>query len=273
MDGSRSGATRISVQKYCILLLLLAFVVRCGAVLGLRDIHTSHGRGPAGADAVEFNAIGLHLASGGGYAIQPGHPTSFRSPGFPLFLAVLYRFSYENYALVYLSLCGIGAVTCLLTYLSARLIVAEWTARAAGLLASLYVPHIYFSTIFLSELLFSLCVGGALWLFLMHLKHSAVWLLVGAGALLGYAALTRPVAVLFLPALGLLLTRSRDRTWIRAARHCTVLAFCACLVVAPWALRNYRVHRRVVLFTTNGGSTFYGANNDTVLHNLAYLGS
>src|ERR1039458_4355149 len=60
-------------------LVLLAFLLRLGAVLGLRDIHEFHSPSPAGADAVEFNAIALNLVSGNGYTIVPGHPTAFRA--------------------------------------------------------------------------------------------------------------------------------------------------------------------------------------------------
>src|SRR5439155_504976 len=36
------------------------------------------------------------------------------------------------------------------------------------------------------------------------------------------------------------------------------------VVVLPWTVRNYVVHRQPVLVATNGGSTFYGGNNDRV---------
>src|SRR5215831_14927072 len=126
---------RLSRQKYCILLLAVSMLLRFGAVAGLRDLHRFHGRGPAGADAVEFNAIALHVASGAGYAVEPGRLTSFRAPGFPLLLSMAYRISYENYPLAYSMLCAIGALTCLLTYAVARQILTEGLARIAGLLA------------------------------------------------------------------------------------------------------------------------------------------
>src|SRR4051794_32779038 len=143
-DAVSAFLLRFSRQKYCVLLLLLAFVLRWGAVVGLRDMHQFHGRAVAGADAVEFNALGLNMASGHGYSIVPGRPTSFRAPGFPLVLAALYRISYGNYALVYTALSLIGALTCLLTYAMAREILKEGTARIAGLLGAFYLPHIYF---------------------------------------------------------------------------------------------------------------------------------
>ena len=194
---------RFSRRRYCICLFFVAFLLRFAVVLGVRDIHTFHGPSPAGADAVELNSIALNVAAGNGYAVIPGHPTSYRAPGFPLSLAVLYRMSYANYALVYLALCLTGALTCLLTYELARQLVSEGVARAAGLLAAVYLPHIYFPRCSLSEIVFALCVALALWLFLLQLRNYSPLLLAGAGVAIGYAALTRPIAVLFIPLLGL----------------------------------------------------------------------
>jgi hypothetical protein len=116
-------------------------------------------------------------------------------------------------------------------------------------------------------------VAAVLWLFVAHLRTSSLWLLAPAGALLGYSALTRPVGVFFVPALALVLQRSRDATWRRTAARGFVLAACAGAVLTPWVIRNYNVHKRMVLIATNGGSTFYGSNNDIVLHDREYLGS
>ena len=262
----------VSRRKYWIGLLLLAFLLRFGVVLSLRDIHQFHGRSPAGADAVEFNAIALNLASGHGYVVVPGHPTAFRAPGFPLFLAALYSVSYENYALVYAALCLVGAFTCVLTYAVARHVVSEGLARVAGLLSAVYLPHIYFSTVFLSEVLFAFCVALGLWLFLLHFRTSSLWLLAGAGACVGCAALSRPIALLFLPFLGFSLWR-QAANWLRLAVRGMVLVASALVVLLPWSMRNEATLHHFVAVATNGGSTFYGSNNDTVLHDRRYLGS
>src|SRR5580658_10439343 len=118
-----------SRRAYLTILFLLSFVVRLGVVLGLRNIHKFHGPNPGGTDAVEFNRIALHLVSGLGYTINPGMPTSFRAPGMPFFLSMLYRLSYENYPLVYMTLILVGALTCVLAYLLAREVLPEALAQ------------------------------------------------------------------------------------------------------------------------------------------------
>ncbi len=51
------------------------------------------------------------------------------------------------------------------------------------------------------------------------------------------------------------------------------LAVATVIVVAPWTMRNFRVHGQLVLVATNGGSTFYGGNNDVVAAKTKAIGT
>jgi 4-amino-4-deoxy-L-arabinose transferase-like glycosyltransferase len=92
---------------------------------------------------------------------------------------------------------------------------------------------------------------------------------------LGIAILTRPFALLLVPILLLILahrgwTQRSLRAWPAAA---AALLLCTVAAVAPWTLRNQRVHGHAVLVATNGGSTFYGGNNDKVASPSRALGT
>jgi 4-amino-4-deoxy-L-arabinose transferase-like glycosyltransferase len=252
-------------------LFVIAFVVRLVAVLLLRDIQV----GPVGissADDVQFHRLAHHLAAGDGYVTDSGRPTSFRAPGWPLFLAGLYLVAGEYPPLVYLVLCLLGALSCVLTYLLARTVLAEPWARVAGWLACFYLGHIYFSTSYLSEALFVLLLTVGMWLFIRRLQGGGPADLVLAGLALGAATLVRPFALLLVPLLLPLLTGWRPRQW--AAGVVPVLAFVVpfLALLLPWTYRNYVVHQRFVLATTNGGSTFYGGNNGRVATEPRYFG-
>jgi 4-amino-4-deoxy-L-arabinose transferase-like glycosyltransferase len=188
-------------------------------------------------------------------------------------LALLYWFSYSNYLLAYLLLCLLGAATAVATYYLARELLPESLARVSGFLLAVYFGHIYFATIFLSEGLFALCVASGLWAFLIHLRTGSFVSLLWAGLLFGYAALTRPIAMLFCPFLVFVLWRSVGRISKLFLLRTTLLCAAWAFVVLPWTVRNFAVFNKLVLITTNGGSTFYGANNDIVLHDRAFLGS
>jgi 4-amino-4-deoxy-L-arabinose transferase-like glycosyltransferase len=256
-----------SPLTYLALLLALAFLVRAGAVLALRDIH-QRPTGVSTADDVEFDVLARNLAQGKGHADAAGRPTSFRAPGWPIFLAGIYAVAGERPWVVYALCCALGALSCALSYLLAREVTDEATARVAGALAAVYLPHVWFATMFLSENLAVPCLALGLWLFLRHLRTGATWEAALAGLVLGWAALTRPFALLLVPILLVVLLRQTGR-W----RAGIVLATLAAAVVVPWTVRNHAVHGRLVLIATNGGSTFYGGNNGRVASEVRLLGS
>jgi 4-amino-4-deoxy-L-arabinose transferase-like glycosyltransferase len=252
-------------------LFVLAFLLRFVAVYAARDPHRFHGM-QAGSDAVEYDRIGQNLAKGNGYAITPGHPTSLRDPGFPFLLAGIYTLSFKNYYLVYMAQCLMGALTCLLTYFLARMLLPEFQARIASLLAAVCFGSIYYDTLLLSEPLFSLCLAAGLLLFIQNLKNPSVWRLALAGMILGYSTLVRPIGLLFLPALLPLLLWTGKAPSLQRIRNGVVFAALSLGVIAPWIYRNTALYGKLVLVATNGGSTFYGSNNDRVLYEPRYWG-
>ena len=263
---------RMKRAQYLSILVFGALLIRLGAVAALRDWQ----EGPShrlGADGVDYDQLARQIALGHGYVWSPGNPTSFRAPGFPLFLAGLYRTLGFHYPPAYASFCILGALSCLLTYFLAREFVGEFAARAAGVLAAVYCPHVYMATSFYSENVFIPCMALGVWLFLRHLKTGSLGALVLAGLALGWATLTRPYTLLMIPVL--LSVLAWDRLRWRPGRFpaaALVLVASFLVVIAPWAIRNQRVHGRPVLIATIGGSTFYGGNNDRVLNERPYLG-
>lgn len=262
---------RLTTRSFLVLLFAVAFFIRLGAVLALRDIRV----GPVGiasADDVEFNNLALRTARGEGYVGDQGRPTSFRAPGMPLVLAGVYVLAGPHAAVGYLLFCLLGALACVLTYAVARELLTEGGARLAGALAAVYLPHVYFATTFESENVFIPFLALGVWLFLRHLKSESAATLAGAGLALGFATLTRPFALLLLPILLAVLAVAR---WKQGRlRPLPAVVFTATFLVAvvPWTVRNYAVHHRFVLIATNGGSTFYGGNNERVVTERRYYG-
>ncbi len=259
-------------STFLVLLFVVSFAVRAAFVCAMRDPN----KGPCGiasADDVEFNNLALRVSRGEGYVNDQGLPTSFRAPGWPLFLAGVYTLAGPCIPLVYVALCGLGALACVLTYLLARELVPEGTARIAGVMAAFYLPHVYFSAGFLSEGLFVPCLTLGGWLFLLSLRRDSRSLLILAGLAFSWATLTRPFALLLWPILLAVLVIAQGRRKGPRLLPAMVFSFAFFACVAPWTLRNQQVHGRFVLVATNGGSTFYGGNNERVAHEFRRLGS
>jgi 4-amino-4-deoxy-L-arabinose transferase-like glycosyltransferase len=262
---------RLTPLWYGTALFLAAFLIRLIAVLALRDVHT----GPIGIssdDNVEFNRLARELSRGEGFVGERGDPTAFRAPGLPFVLAGVYALVGLHAEAAYLLFCLLGAASCVLTWAMVRELLSERAARVAGVLAAVYLGDIYFAATFLSENVFVPCLALGLWLFLRHLHAGTLTTLLGAGLVLGFATLVRPFALLLLPFLmAILLLAQKQQGRLRPF---TTLAFTAVflLVVAPWTVRNWFVFQRFVLVASNGGSTFYGGNNERVVTEPRFYG-
>jgi 4-amino-4-deoxy-L-arabinose transferase-like glycosyltransferase len=237
----------------------------------VRNLHRFPDPRCCGADAVEFNQLALNLAAGKGYELS-GHMTAFRAPGFPAFLSLIYRVSYENYFLCYLAFCVLGALTCVITYFAARYILSEPASRLAGGILAIYFPHAYFSSVFLAETLAAFLLTLAMWCGIRYVRYGGGWWMVAAGLALGYSSLTRPFAFLCVPLLAAIVLWDAIRSGKKFLVPLVAFLLATVIVVTPWSYRNYQVFHHMVLFTTNGGSTFYGSNNDIVLHQRDHLG-
>ena len=260
-----------STSVFVVLLFLFAFAIRFGVVMAFRDLETGPNGGTSDDD-VQFEILTRNLVEGHGYALHPGKYSSFRAPGFPFALAILYRTVGDHPTAAYTFFCLLGALTCVLTYQLARELLTETGARLTGVLNAIYLPHAYFATYYLSENLYIPLIAFGLWCCVRFAKGGSIGWIVLAGAVLGYATLTRPGTILMLPLIpaAYLVYDLRSRAFRPVAYAAYCVAFVA--VLFPWMWRNHEVHGHWVLVATNGGSTFWGANNDRVLYETKHLG-
>ena len=257
---------------FLLLIALSALGVRLGAVAATRGLQAP----PSprhGADGIEFDALGLRLAERGEYALPGSGPTSFRSPGLPFLLAGIDAGLGHSYPAAYVAFSLLGAASCLLTYALVRELVDEPTARVAASLCVVYVPHIYFATRFDSENLFVPALAAAALLVIRSFRAGDLRSIAAGGALLGFASLVRPFAILIAPAWVAVVLLDRARRPWRRVLAAMLLASSFAAVITPWTVRNYAAHGKLVLIATNGGSTFYGSNNDLVSADLPRLGT
>ncbi len=207
-------------------------------------------------DPVEFEATARMLLEQGTYGLH-----TLRPPGYPTFIAGIY-------ALLGPNLIALRLVEALLATLSVGLI--GWIGvrlfgRAAGWVAMLIAachPMLAFmpSTTY-SETVSIFLLSMTLVVMLGALERGGWWRWALAGALLGAQTLIRPNVIALLPGLGLgfaLLLRRRGRGWIAPALV-TGLAFA--LSLAPWLIRNHRVHHEWFFVSTGGGRQLWLGNN------------
>ena len=243
-------------------IVALALAVRLVVALGLATDEPDDGR--------LYTRLAHNLAVEGVYSIDthaPFHPTYIRVPGYPLFVAAVYRlFGDWNNTAVRAAQAVIDTATCALVALLAWWWAPpgwpgdrRWRAAAAAfvLAAACPFPLIYPATLLTETLALFLgtaTVCALLWALAGPIDASrgramARWSSVGA--LAGLAALVRPENGLYLAVAGALLIVTAVLAWLRpgAARPRPgviaravvnggglVLGFAAAL--APWTARN-----------------------------------
>lgn len=228
------------------------------------------------SDMLNDETMAVNLLGGRGLALDNGF-VAYRAPGYPLFLAGLYRIAgYRSgdaapfYPFVRGTQCVMGAVVVMLVgWVAFRLACRPAAILAAGL-AAFSRDLIFWTPKLSTEALYTgLAVATVAALVAWHEKRGAVWL-VAAGVAAGLAGLTRPVFYAFVPfAAGWVWKQTKVgdpplRTGGRPYVATGVFLLAAGLMVMPWGVRNLLVLGTPRITPTNAGHSLHVANNPDV---------
>jgi 4-amino-4-deoxy-L-arabinose transferase-like glycosyltransferase len=186
--------------------------------------------------------------------------TSFRAPGYPAFLALVYavcgvgehRFFYARLAQALL-----GASLAPLSWAVAqKLGFSERAARWAAVFSAVFPLLVIYPLALVTENLFIPLLTLALWLTLRAGEHGRARDYALAGIVLGATALTRSIIAGFVPIAALWLWFSTGEKRL-AWRNIVVLFLCFLLLTVPWAMRNTLLHGRPTWIETSLGYNMY----------------
>jgi 4-amino-4-deoxy-L-arabinose transferase-like glycosyltransferase len=250
LDDTRARRLIVAIAAAA-LLLRLAF-----ALLYWVDRPLTH-------DEQEYLGLARSIADGRGFtyddAIDTGTAQRFgRAPGYPLFLAALDAgrpVPSTTPARLKIAQSLIGALTVWIIGALALSIAGARAGVVAAAIAAVYPSLVWLSAYALSEAIYACLAMATVFVVQRAVDREHVGLAMAAGALAGAAALVRPAMLIFLP-LAILWMLARRRPALAVA---TVLASAA--VIAPWTIRNVRVHERFVLIASEGGVTFWTGNH------------
>lgn len=208
------------------------------------------------ADALDYDTIAVNLATGHGFSLNPDVPTPRRAPGYPFFLAAVYKTFGHSWLPVRLLQALLGALTCLLAFRTAERLFGERAGPVAGWLLALYPPLVPYAGLLLTETLFTFLLAASAMFWVYGAERKSPWDLALAGLCLGLATLTRPVT-LFFPALLLLAAALRPGL----ARLWPALLLAFLLALAPWSARNYRLWGTLKPASVGTGYGFFVTGN------------
>ncbi len=221
------------------IVLALACIIGLGLILRLIAVWQLGE--PPGEDALEYHSIAVNLLSSFEYAFIPGHPTTFRGPAYPSFLAGIYGLSGIDYhnALILQALFHTGMIVAVFF-----LTVSLSQSVNAGLLASLLFalnPSFEITSRLYAENLSIILTFFFLWSTyrLLCCKTACLLPVIIAGVCAGLLGLTKPELSLLAPFMLVLclLWKAARGHW----KNCAIVAAISMLIIGSWQLRNYNI--------------------------------
>ena len=242
-------------QTWLVLIVLLALVLRL-AWSFYADVDPRY---VWRFDMTLYDHEAVQLAAGNGYLDQSGGPSAHWPPGYPMTLAPLYYLFDNNTLSAPMLNVVLGGATVLLLYLLGSRLFNRRVGLTAALLLALFPNQVFFSSLTLTETLFTTILVLILVLvvyLMLGQRAPRLWQVGLIGALIGYAALVRGEGLLLiafiLPALLL-----RWRSWRRVLTYAAVLLVGMAVIIAPWTVRNVVRMKSLILISTSGAETLW----------------
>jgi 4-amino-4-deoxy-L-arabinose transferase-like glycosyltransferase len=214
---------------------------------------------PFQGDGIGYAALGWNLKNGDGFSWDAITPTSYRMPGYPALLALIFAAGGLNLAAVRVIQSIIGALTIFPVFWVALQLGGTRVGLLAATGVALYPLMVYLTGWIYSETLLIFLLWLGVCLLVKGLQQNLIWLGAFSGVMFGLTTLVRPEMALFpgfLAVWGILFHWGRPRI-----RMALIAQLGLIVVVLPWAIRNTVIHHQFVPLTTSGGSNFYAGNN------------
>jgi hypothetical protein len=199
-------------------------------------------------------------------------PTSQQAPLYPTLLAVAQAFFGQNGALraiEWLQGCCGAAIALVVALLGWTLFPTQRSIGwGAGWFAALFPPHVYMATQIQVVVWASLLLTLLLALAVRSNPGGGTGRAATLGAIAGVLLLVEPILALALPIVALAFCQSERRSsqkarkWLSILGNVALMASVAAAVIAPWLIRNYRVHGEFVFVKSTFGYAFWQGNNE-----------
>jgi len=227
-------------RKYFLIIITVAFVLR--ATLSVIIILSFPGdKFDNYVDTRGYMLLAKNLLEGHGFSgstSPPYAPDNFRTPGFPLVLALVYwLFDFQIAPFFFLNSL-ISAITCGMAFLILRQYLDQRVALLGGLLLAFDVDSIMYANFILTETLYTFVLIVAAYFFFEYLRTNRLWQLMASSIFLALNVYVRPAgiytaAIVFI-GMGIYCRFRAPFRWQRAALALVVFA----ALLAPWYLRN-----------------------------------
>ena len=212
-------------------------------------------------DESGYMSLAMHIAQGLGLSDNSGRPTSYVGPGLPLLLLIPMSLVGPDIIGVRLFMCLIESLLIPACYLLGQSVSgSRRVGSIAAAIAVFFPTWIIPSGAILTDITGTILITLLAWMLIESYRRESLLWVAGSGMVWGIAILIRAVALSYAPAIILWLLII-VRGWRRRLGAVAIVTISAACILAPWAVRNTRVHGVFVLVSTQGGFELYKSNN------------
>jgi hypothetical protein len=243
-------------HRWVVTLLLIALIPRILAALAV-------GGGFHFADEAIYVDAARRLAAGGGFDVE------YRNvPAYPVFLLLISLGVPVEVTYIRVAQSAVAALGSPLVFTLGDRLLGHRVAVVAGLVYALDPLLVVSSGLLYPETAAALLVPLLVLSVLGAAERNRLSRSALAGGLVGMLALLRPVALVLLPVVAAWMGLMRTARFARRLAHVGVLVTAFLLILAPWTVRNFRVHGHFVPVATAGAQGAPVAGNEVARRGL-----
>ncbi len=194
-----------------------------------------------GGDSPGYMLLAKNLVEHGAFSLSdtsPYIPSNIRTPGYPLFLAIIYLIFHSFFPAIFFGAAA-AAFAAPLIYLIAREIFPEKIAFSAGVLAAIEPLGLFLGASIITEGIFTPVLLLFTFYFIKYLKAEKNSYLWYSSALLGVATLIRPIMFYFWPlVIPIIIYKMNRFGWRVVLKNALIFVAIFFLVLSPWLVRN-----------------------------------
>lgn len=208
-------------------------------------------------DSKDYHRLGVDLAAGRGFTYAD-RPSSLRSPGLPLTLALIYSVAGERPELGEAFILALGCLFPVLIALLGARMFSQAVGWLAGILSALSPGLIFYSHFLMTEIPCAFFLMLSFY-FLWDLPRGTKGRWVAGGICLALSSLYRAFYML-IPAFLLFECAWRwrsDKPLAGRLSRWVWVAVSFALVILPWTVRNYRVHGEFIPISSQSGQNLF----------------
>jgi 4-amino-4-deoxy-L-arabinose transferase-like glycosyltransferase len=247
-----------------LLIILLAFAIRMVFFVSLKPWDNEEvNKNIIVGDALEYHPLALSLLSEKSFESFGNHSTgSYRTPGYPLFVALIYGISSDSVLFVLLIQIFLSLISVVLVYKIAATVLSRQIALLSAFLFAVDITQAYWTVALYTETLFLFMFLTSIYFLCKSEKENSLLKICLSALFLGVATLIRPISFLFpLVAVSVILVLYNLKLRMKLVYS---LLFCVIFVatISPWLLHNYSKYGEAKLSSISGFNL--------LLYNAAY---